>query len=257
MSEARQRVDLLLVEIGLAVSRAKAADLVKAGRVLVEGRAVDKPSTLVDADAAVSLTGSERQYVSRAALKLLHGLDHFRIDVAGKVALDIGASTGGFTEVLLERGAATVYAVDVGRDQLHASLRAEPRVVSLESLDARALDCSIIPQPVELIVSDVSFISLRKVLPAPLSLAADSCRLLVLVKPQFEVGPHFVGKGGIVKDTAAAAQAVDAVRDCIAAQPGWRVEGVVASPITGRDGNQEYLLGAHREIADASVVTKI
>lgn len=244
MNGGKQRLDVLVAARGLAASRAKAADLIKAGHVSVDGKPIDKPGAMVAVDAKIENAGSERQYVARSALKLAHALDHFRIDVAGRIALDVGASTGGFTELLLERGATRVYAVDVGRDQLHSRLRADPRVVSLEATDARILDAGKVREPVGAIVLDVSFISLLKVLERPLSLAAPGCLLVALVKPQFEVGPQFVGKGGIVRDQTAVAEAIGRVRAHVEAQPHWRVEGVVASPIAGRDGNREYLLAA-------------
>jgi 23S rRNA (cytidine1920-2'-O)/16S rRNA (cytidine1409-2'-O)-methyltransferase len=246
MDGGKKRLDVLVVERGLAASRAKAADLIRAGRISSDGRVIDKPGATLAAEAAIELVGDAPQYVARSALKLAHALDHFRLDVTGEIVLDVGASTGGFTEVLLERGAAKVYAADVGRDQLHPSLRADPRVVSLEATDARALDRVLVPDPIDFIVCDVSFISLLKVLAAPLALSAPGCRLVTLVKPQFEVGPQFVGKGGIVKDADAVAAALERVRTHIDALPGWRVLGLAASPITGRDGNQEYLLAAVR-----------
>jgi len=184
--------------------------------------------------------------VSRAASKLIAALDRFRLPVAGVVALDIGASTGGFTEVLLERGAARVYAVDVGHGQLHARLAADPRIVTLEDCDARRLDRTLVPEPAGALVADVSFISLTKTLPAPLALTRPGAWLVALIKPQFEAGRAAVGKRGIVRDRAARQRAVALVRDWIAGQPGWRVLGVIASPIAGGSGNEEFLLGATR-----------
>ena len=180
-------------------------------------------------------------------MKLIAALDHFRFPVAGIVALDVGASTGGFTQALLARGAARVYAVDVGHGQLHARLAGDARVVSLEGRDARQLDRALVPEPVGAIVADVSFISLAKALPVPLTLAGAGAWLVALIKPQFEAGRAAVGKGGIVRDPEARQRAVAAVRDWVAAQPGWRVLDVIASPIAGGSGNEEFLLGAVRD----------
>jgi len=184
--------------------------------------------------------------LSRGAPKLIAALDHFGYSANDLVALDIGASTGGFTQVLLDRGAARVYAVDVGHGQLHAQLAADPRVVSLEDCDARRLGPTLVPEAVGALVADVSFISLTKALPAPLTLTRAGAWLVALIKPQFEAGRAAVGKRGIVRDPAARQRAVDLVRDWIAEQPNWRVLDVIASPILGGSGNQEFLLGAQR-----------
>ena len=211
---------------------------------MVSGRIAAKPGELVEETAEI-VAGPAHPWVSRAALKLEHALQLWPIGVAGRTVLDIGASTGGFTEVCLARGAARVFAVDVGRDQLHARLRADPRVVNLEATDARALDRRVVPDPVQLIVCDASFIGLGKVLPAALALAAPDADLLVLVKPQFEVGPGRVGKGGIVKDAAALVSALDGAIAFVEGQ-GWRVRATAQSPIAGGDGNREFLLWASR-----------
>jgi 23S rRNA (cytidine1920-2'-O)/16S rRNA (cytidine1409-2'-O)-methyltransferase len=236
-----------LVELGLAPSRARAQDLIRRGLVDISGVVEQRPSAGVAADAAIRLSQAAGDHVSRGALKLIAALDRFRFAAAGVVALDVGASTGGFTQVLLDRGAARVYAVDVGHGQLHARLAADPRIVSLEDCDARQLDRTLVPEPVGALVADVSFISLTKALPVPLALTRPGAWLLALIKPQFEAGRAAVGKGGIVRDPAARQRAVDLVRDWVAAQPGWRVLDVIASPIAGGSGNEEFLLGAVRD----------
>jgi 23S rRNA (cytidine1920-2'-O)/16S rRNA (cytidine1409-2'-O)-methyltransferase len=241
------RLDVRMVELGLAPSRAQARDLIRRGLVEIAGAVATKPGADVAPDAVIRLSPAAAPHVSRGALKLIAALDHFGFSVQDIVALDIGASTGGFTEVLLERGARRVYAVDVGHGQLHPSLAQDARVVSLEGCDARRLDRAAVPEPVDAIVADVSFISLTKALPAPMALARPGCWLVALVKPQFEAGRAAVGKGGIVRDPGARQRAVDLVRDCIAAQAGWRVVGVIASPVAGGSGNEEFLLGAVRD----------
>jgi 23S rRNA (cytidine1920-2'-O)/16S rRNA (cytidine1409-2'-O)-methyltransferase len=240
----KTRLDRLLVETGLAPTRSQAADLVRRGCVNVAGVTALKPGALVAADAALSVGPGASPYVSRGGLKLEAALDTFGLEPKGRVALDLGASTGGFTDVLLARGAAKVYAVDVGREQLHAKLRADPRVVVLEATDARSLDASILEEKLGAIVADVSFISLTLVLPAALRLAAPGAWLVALVKPQFEVGRAGVGKGGIVRDEAARKKALASVRDFIEGQGGWTVVGEIASPILGGSGNEEFLIGA-------------
>ena len=227
-------------------SRARAQDLIRRGLVELAGVVETRPGTRVAADAVISLSSAAEAHVSRGASKLIAALDHFRLPVAGVVALDIGASTGGFTEVLLDRGAARVYAVDVGHGQLHARLAADPRVVPLEGCDARRLDPTLVPEPVGALVADVSFISLTKALPAPLTLTRPGAWLVALIKPQFEAGRAAVGKRGIVRDPVARQRAVALVRDWMAGQPNWRVLDVIASPIAGGSGNEEFLLGATR-----------
>jgi 23S rRNA (cytidine1920-2'-O)/16S rRNA (cytidine1409-2'-O)-methyltransferase len=246
-SKASRRLDVVLVERGLAVSRARARDLIRRGLVEVAGAVETKPGAAVATEAEVRVAAGAADHVSRGALKLIAALEHFRFSALGVVALDVGASTGGFTQVLLERGAARVYAVDVGHGQLHARLAEDPHVVSLERCDARSLDRTRIPEPVGAIVADVSFISLTKALPAALALAADPAWLVALIKPQFEAGRAAVGRGGIVRDPAARDRAVSLVRDWLAAQSGWQVVGVIPSPIAGGSGNQEFLLGAVRD----------
>jgi 23S rRNA (cytidine1920-2'-O)/16S rRNA (cytidine1409-2'-O)-methyltransferase len=245
-SYKKRRIDQRLVEEGLAPSRARAADLVRRGCVTVAGVPASKPGALVTDEEPLAVSAEETQYVSRGGLKLQAGLEAFGLSPEGRVTLDVGASTGGFTEVLLARGAAKVYAVDVGRDQLHAVLKADPRVVSLEATDARRLDETLIAEPVAAIVADVSFISLTQALPTALKRAGESAWLLALIKPQFEAGREAVGKGGIVRDAKDRERAIARVRDFLEDE-GWRVLGVIQSPITGGSGNVEFLVGACRD----------
>ena len=238
----RKRADVLLVERGLFESRAKARAAIEAGGVTVDGRRLAKASEAVD-EAAEILAVAAHPYVGRGALKLVRALELWPVAVEGRVVLDVGASTGGFTEVCLARGAARVYAIDVGRGQLHPKLAADPRVISLEGTDARTLSRALIPEAPQLVVSDVSFISLDKALPAALALAATGADLIALVKPQFEVGPERVGKGGLVKDEAARQAALRAVAAFVEAS-GWSVQATADSPIEGGDGNREFLLWA-------------
>jgi 23S rRNA (cytidine1920-2'-O)/16S rRNA (cytidine1409-2'-O)-methyltransferase len=241
------RLDVRMVELGLAPTRARAQDLIRRGLVDVAGVVEQRPGTGVAACAAIHLSQAAGDHVSRGALKLIAALDYFRFPVAGVVALDVGASTGGFTEVLLARGAARVYAVDVGHGQLHVRVASDARVVSLEGRDARQLDDMLVSEPVGAIVADVSFISLIKALPVPLTFARAGAWLVALIKPQFEAGRAAVGKRGIVRDPAARQRAVALVRVWVAAQPGWRVLDVIPSPIAGGSGNEEFLLGAVRD----------
>ncbi|MGE0258746.1 MAG: TlyA family RNA methyltransferase [Alphaproteobacteria bacterium] len=243
---AKRRADQLLVDRGLAESRAKAQALIIAGLVTASGRRIDKPGTALAADTELAVAGRDHPWVSRGGLKLALALDCFAIAVHGAVALDIGASTGGFTDVLLAHGAALVHAVDVGRGQLAWKLRQDPRVVVHEGVNARYLTRAEIPQPIDLITCDASFIGLATVLPAPLSLAAERAGLVALIKPQFEAGPAEVGKGGVVRDPAVHAAVCQRVSGWVAAQPDWRVVGVVESPIQGPAGNREFLLYARR-----------
>ncbi|MDQ0465783.1 23S rRNA (cytidine1920-2'-O)/16S rRNA (cytidine1409-2'-O)-methyltransferase [Caulobacter ginsengisoli] len=240
----RKRIDVLLVERGLFDSRAKAREAIAAGLVMAAGRRVGKPSEAVASDAVLEATAAH-PWVGRGALKLAHALALWPVAVEGRTVLDVGASTGGFSEVCLSRGAARVYAVDVGRGQLHERVRADPRVVDLSGVDARALDTALIDTAPDLIVTDVSFIGLAKTLPAALALAGPGADLVALVKPQFEVGPERVGKGGLVKDPAARLAALEAVGGWLETQ-GWRVLQTADSPIAGGDGNLEYLLWARR-----------
>jgi 23S rRNA (cytidine1920-2'-O)/16S rRNA (cytidine1409-2'-O)-methyltransferase len=243
---ARRRADQLLVEQGLAESRTKAQALILAGLVSCNGRRVDKPGKQLAADLALALKERDHPWVSRGGVKLVHALDHFRIIVEGQVALDIGASTGGFTEVLLSRGVRRVYAVDVGHGQLAWELRQDPRVVVHERMNARHLTRADIPEPVDMITCDASFIGLSTVLPAPLALAAAKAQLVALVKPQFEAGPAQVGKGGVVRDPEVHREVCERAAAWVAAQPGWSVVGNVESPILGPEGNREFLLYARR-----------
>ena len=238
------RADLLLVARGLAESRAKARAAIEAGGVTADGRPVTKAAAMLADDAVIEAVPAH-PWVGRGALKLVHALDQWAIEVYGRPVLDIGASTGGFTEVCLARGAAQVYAVDVGRGQLHFRVAADPRVLNLEATDARNLTSREVPEPPGLIVADVSFISLAKALPAALSLAGPGTDLVALVKPQFEVGRERVGKGGIVTDPAARADALEGVKTFLA-ESGWTIRASVDSPITGADGNREVLLWASR-----------
>ncbi len=240
----RRRIDQLLVDRGLFESRAKARASIEAGGVRVNGRAVAKASELVGPDAVIEATPAH-DYVGRGALKLEHALTLWSVDVEGKIALDVGASTGGFTEVLLNRGARRVYAVDVGRGQLHPKLAIDPRVVNLEGVDARALTRALISEPPDLVVCDASFIGLAKVLPRALDLAAPHATLIALVKPQFEAGPADVGKGGLVKDAAVHARVLAEVADWLTSI-GWRVDGSAESPVEGGSGAREHLIKASR-----------
>ncbi|HET7505517.1 MAG TPA: TlyA family RNA methyltransferase [Kofleriaceae bacterium] len=240
---ARERLDKLLLDRGLVASRERARALIMTGGVLVSGRPETKPGTRIDTAAEIALREEDHPYVSRGALKLIKGLDQFALDPAGKIALDIGASTGGFTDVLLRRGAARVYAIDVGYGQLAWSIRQDPRVVVLERQNARTIDLALVPEPCDLAVIDVSFISLTLVLPRVRELLRPPAGkpVVALVKPQFEVGRALVGKGGVVRDPAARHGAVDKVRAWAAAS-GFVAGDAVESPITGPAGNVEYLL---------------
>lgn len=240
----RERADRLLVLKGLAETRARARALIADGKVLLGGEVLGKPAQLLPHDAELSLAGGEPAWVSRGALKLVAALDRFGFDPSGRVALDIGASAGGFTEVLLARGARRVYAVDVGRDQLHPRLKGDPRVVSREGVNARELSAAEVPEAPEFITCDTSFIGLRTVLPAPLRLAAPGALLVALIKPQFEAGPDRVGKGGVVRDANVREAVCRTIADWLNGLPGWHVEGLIESPITGPKGNVEYLIGA-------------
>lgn len=241
------RLDARLVSDGLVATRARARDLILRGFVHIDGTVCDKPSRSVAATVSVALSNSAPVFVSRGAEKLIAALDHFGFDATDCVVLDAGASTGGFTQVLLQRGANRVYAVDVGQSQLHDSLRNDARVVSLEKLDARALSNEVISEPVDAMVADVSFIALSKVLPNIMSLAHETAWLAALIKPQFELEPDSIGKGGIVRDAAARQAAVERVKKTVEAQRGWRVLGVIPSPILGGSGNEEFLIGARRD----------
>jgi len=239
---ARRRLDALLVERGLVETRSKAQALIMAGLVWSGDRRLDKTGMLLPAQSPIEVRGRGHPWVSRGGLKLVRALDHFSVDPAGAAALDVGASTGGFTDVLLARGAARVYAVDVGYGQLAAKLRDDPRVVLLERVNARTLTRARVPEPIDLIVCDASFIGLETVLPAPLALAAERAGLVALIKPQFEVGKGRVGKGGVVRDPALRREVCERIVAWLDAQAGWRVAGLIESPILGADGNQEFLV---------------
>jgi 23S rRNA (cytidine1920-2'-O)/16S rRNA (cytidine1409-2'-O)-methyltransferase len=239
-----RRLDVAVAAAGLAPTRSRARDLIKRGFVFLNGSLVTKAGAMIAEAACLTLAQDAPRFVSRGGEKLAAALAAFGFDARDRTALDVGASTGGFTECLLHEGALKVFAVDVGTDQLHSDLRADPRVVSLEQTDARDLDRGLISAPIDVIVADVSFISVLKVLPPCLALAVPPAWLVVLVKPQFEVGREAVGKRGIVADPAARRAAVARVFAWIADQPGWHLLGACPSPIAGADGNEEFLIGA-------------
>lgn len=240
----KPRLDQLLVDRGLAEDRSRAQALIMAGKVFSGDTRLDKPGVMIAAHSPLEVRGRGHPWVSRGGVKLAHGLDHFAIDAQAMVALDIGASTGGFTDVLLARGAKRVYAVDVGRAQLAWKLRTHPRVVVLEGVNARHLGGDQVPEPVGLIVCDASFIGLATVLPAALALAAPEAHLVALIKPQFEAAREDVEKGGVVRDAAVRHAVCGRVRDWLDGLRGWSVLGVAESPITGPGGNVEYLIAA-------------
>ena len=235
----------MLVDRGLAESRTRAQALVMAGLVFAGDRKVEKPGQPLAADVVLDVRGRDHPWVSRGGIKLAHGLDHFGWSVADLVAIDVGSSTGGFTDVLLTRGARRVYAVDSGTNQLAWKLRQDDRVVVHEQTSARILTATHIPEPIDLVVCDASFIGLAKVLTTPLSFVRAGGRAMALIKPQFEAGRAEVGKGGVVRDPAIRARVCDEVADWFT-RSGWRVEGMVESPITGPEGNVEYLIAVHR-----------
>jgi 23S rRNA (cytidine1920-2'-O)/16S rRNA (cytidine1409-2'-O)-methyltransferase len=239
------RADQLLFERGLAESRTRAQALILAGLVYVGETKVAKAGQALAPDAAISVRGRDHPWVSRGGIKLAHGLDHFGWTVTGAVAMDVGSSTGGFTDVLLAHGAARVYAVDSGTNQLAWKLRQDPRVSVHEKTNARYLTAAEIPEPVDLIVCDASFIALAKVLETPLTFAAASARLLALIKPQFEARRSEIAKGGVVRDPLVHVRVCAEAADWVAAQ-GWTVEGVTESPIRGPEGNIEFLIAARR-----------
>lgn len=244
---ARQRLDVLLTERGLAESRARAQALVMAGAVYSGDRRLDKPGRQIETGAPLAVRGRGCPWVSRGGLKLVHALEAFGLSPRGRVCLDIGASTGGFSDVLLANGAARVYAVDVGRGQLAWRLRNDPRVVVLERANARFLDRGRVPEPVGALTCDASFIGLSAVLPAPLALCAPGAWAIALIKPQFEAGRNAVGRGGVVRDPDIRRAVCERVGSWLAARPGWRVRGMTESPVTGPAGNIEYLIAAERQ----------
>jgi 23S rRNA (cytidine1920-2'-O)/16S rRNA (cytidine1409-2'-O)-methyltransferase len=240
------RIDQLLVARGLAESRARAQALIMAGLVYVGETKIQKPGQTIAEDAALEVRGRDHPWVSRGGIKLAHALDHFGLDPSGATAMDVGSSTGGFTDVLLSRSAARVFAVDSGTNQLAWKLRQDPRVTVREQTSARLLTPDLIDVPCDWVVCDASFISLEKVLEIPLRLAAADCQLVALIKPQFEVGKGEVGKGGVVRDPALHARVCAEVREWLESA-GWQVQGIVESPITGPEGNVEFLIAARRK----------
>jgi 23S rRNA (cytidine1920-2'-O)/16S rRNA (cytidine1409-2'-O)-methyltransferase len=243
---ARIRADQLLLTRGLAASRSRAEALIRAGLVFAGSRRIEKPGELLPPDLSLSVRGTDCPWVSRGGLKLDHALRHFGLSPAGRVALDIGASTGGFTDVLLAHGARRVHAVDVGHGQLAWKLRQDPRVVVHERTNARHLDTRLIAEPIEVVVADASFISLTALLPQPLTLTVPGAFAVALIKPQFEVGKGKVGKGGIVRDPALHREVCHRISAWWAALPGWEVIGLTESPVLGADGNREFLIAARR-----------
>ncbi len=240
----RKRLDQLLVERGLAENRTRARALVKVGVVYSETKRLEKPGHRVAEDAPLEVKGCDHPWVSRGGLKLAHGLECFGIAPKGLVCIDVGASTGGFTDVLLANGAAKVYALDVGREQLAWKLREDERVIVLEGTNARHLTADQVPEQVDIIVCDASFIGLETLLPAPLALAAPGARLIALIKPQFEVGRERVGKKGVVRDSALHAEVCERIRTWLESLCGWTVLGITESPIKGPEGNTEFLIAA-------------
>ncbi len=243
---AKARADLLLVERGLAESRARAQALILAGLVYCGERRVEKPGQTLASGATISVRGRDHPWVSRGGVKLAHAISHFGLSPAGRICLDIGASTGGFVDVLLAHGAARVHAVDVGHGQLAWKLRNDPRVVLHERINARYLSKGEIPESVGAVTCDTSFIGLMSLLPAPLALAAEDAWAIALIKPQFEVGPRAVGRGGVVRDPTEHERVCERIAEWWAALPGWRVLGMTESPITGPAGNREFLIAALR-----------
>lgn len=248
MTTQKTRLDQLLVDRGLAESRTRAQALVMAGVVYSADKKLEKPGLQVPTNIDLTVKGKDHPWVSRGGLKLAHGLEHFHFDPTGVVALDVGASTGGFTDVLLTQGAAKVYAVDVGYGQLDHKLRTDPRVQVLERTNARHLTRDDVPEAVDMVVCDASFIGLRTVLPAALALSGPQARLIALIKPQFEVGKERVGKKGVVRDPELHAEVCDMISGWLSEQEGWAVLGVTESPITGPEGNKEFLIAAHKQM---------
>ena len=239
------RLDNLLVDRGLVESRNLAVSLIMAGKVYSEGNKLDKAGQQLRFDSPINILEKPHPWVSRAGIKLAYAFEYFKVDVTGKCALDIGASTGGFTEVLLARGASSVYSVDVGYGQLALKLRNDVRVKLLERTNARYITKELIPDPIDIITCDVSFINLKTVLPASLQIAISGTCLLALIKPQFEAGPKKIGKGGIVKDPLVHEEVCRNFSEWLLEQKGWRMEGICESPITGLKGNKEFLLAAN------------
>jgi 23S rRNA (cytidine1920-2'-O)/16S rRNA (cytidine1409-2'-O)-methyltransferase len=242
----KRRADIVLVERGLCDTRSQAAASVMAGLVFSGERRIEKPGDMIAEAAPLLVRGKAHPWVSRGGLKLVRGLDYFGFDPSGMIALDIGASTGGFTDVLLSRGAARVHAVDVGHGQLAWKLRDDPRVVVYEKTNARHLTSALITDPIDILVCDASFIGLRTVLPAGLDLCRTGARAVALIKPQFEAGRDAIGKGGVVRDPAVHQAVCAMIEDWWRSQPGWTVRGITESPITGPEGNIEFLIGAEK-----------
>tara|TARA_R110001592_G_scaffold125117_3_gene334418 strand:- start:1857 stop:2636 length:780 start_codon:yes stop_codon:yes gene_type:complete len=239
----KQRLDQLLVDRGLVESRTRAQALIMAGVVFSDEKKLEKAGQQVRDDIALDVRGQDHPWVSRGGLKLAHGLEDFGIDPAGMIAIDVGASTGGFTDVLLQSGATKVYAVDVGHGQLAWKLRSDDRVIVLEKTNARYLTDEQIPEPADIVVCDASFISLKTVLPAVLALAKPGAYLVALIKPQFEAGRALVGSGGVVRDPDVHAAVCEDIRAWLAGRDGWTVLGITESPIKGPEGNIEFLIG--------------
>ncbi|RUT24544.1 TlyA family rRNA (cytidine-2'-O)-methyltransferase [Asaia sp. W19] len=244
---AKKRADVLLVERGLVESRARAQALIMAGLVFSKDRRIAKAGDMLAEDAALDLRGQDHPWVSRGGLKLDHALSHFGLDPKGRIAVDVGASTGGFTDVLLTNGAEKVYAVDVGHGQIAWKLRSDPRVVVMEKTNARTLDATIIPDPISIVVCDASFIGLRTVLPPALALCQPGGWAVALIKPQFEAGRSEIGAKGVVRDTAVHERVCAGIRAWWDDLDGWDVLGVDPSPITGPEGNREFLIAAQRQ----------
>ena len=245
----KKRIDQLLVEKGLADTRSKAQALVMAGLVFVATKRIDKSSTTFTDDVVIEVKGKDHPYVSRGGVKLAAALSHYDIKPENWTCLDVGASTGGFTDVLLRAGAKKIYAVDVGHNQLAYLLRENPAVVVMEKTNARILDATLIPEAPDIVVCDASFISLKTVLPAALGLAKPSAWLVALIKPQFEVGKDLVGKGGIVRDSALHTKVCDEIHAWLQNEMKWTVMGITESPITGAEGNKEFLIAARKPIS--------
>ena len=250
MGTGKRRADQALVDLGLVESRTRAQALIMAGKVWSGQTRVGKPGDLLPPDAPLEVRGQDHPWASRGGLKLDAAMAQFELSAAGRVCLDVGASTGGFTSVLLARGAVLVHAVDVGHGQLAWALRTDPRVVVHERVNARYLARETVPEPVEALVCDASFIGLQTVLPAPLALCAPGAWAVALIKPQFEAGPEQVGKRGVVRDPAVHRVVCEQIEAWWAALPGWRVQGIADSPITGPEGNREFLIAAHHRPRD-------
>jgi 23S rRNA (cytidine1920-2'-O)/16S rRNA (cytidine1409-2'-O)-methyltransferase len=243
----RRRADQLLVDHGLVESRTRAQALILAGKVFSGERRIAKAGDLLADAAPLEVRGQDHPWVSRGGVKLQHALQHFALSPAGRMCLDVGASTGGFTDVLLAHGATRVHAVDVGHGQLAWKLRTDPRVVVHEKTNARYLDAAAVPDPIEALVCDASFIGLATLLPAPLALCVPGAWAVALIKPQFEAGPEAVGRKGVVRDPAVHEAVCTRIRAWWAGLPGWRVLGITESPITGPEGNKEFLIAAQRQ----------